>query len=83
MSEFEDENIDEMKCSHCGKYISADIMRCPECGNYTDGLGKFGDGVNSDGREPMPRIFKIAGWLLLLSLVLPILLALYQWANQH
>ncbi len=70
----------EMQCSYCGKWIYADSPRCPKCGNYTDGLGPYSR-TEKDGR-PIPRVYVIAGWLVVLAFVLPLLLALYQWLQR-
>lgn len=71
---------DEMQCSYCGKWIYADSPRCPKCGNYTDGLGKYHDPER--GGRRLPRIFVIAGWLVVLCFVLPLLLVLIQWLRR-
>jgi len=63
-----------MRCSHCGKWICADLVRCPKCGNYTDGLGPYQDAENNGRR--IPRVFVIAAWLVIIGLLLPIVLAL-------
>ena len=75
MSDDDAFDSDHMQCSYCGKWIYADSPRCPKCGNYTDGLGDFGNEARSGQR--LPRIWVIAGWLALIGMLLPFLLALY------
>jgi hypothetical protein len=70
----------EMQCSYCGKWIYADSPRCAKCGNYTDGLGPLAR-VEKDGR-PIPRMYLIAGWLVLAGMLLPLIIALIQWAQK-
>ena len=65
----------ELQCSYCGKWIYADSPRCPKCGNYTDDLGPLSSPQKEDGRQ-IPRIFVIAGWLVVLCFLLPVLIAL-------
>jgi hypothetical protein len=67
----------EMECSYCGKWIYADSPRCPKCGNYTDGLGPLRR--PEKGGRPIPRIYLIAGWLVVLTFLLPLIIALIQW----
>lgn len=66
----------EMQCSYCGKWICADVARCPKCGEYTDGLGRFQDPGRAGRR--IPRIFVIAGWLVLAALLVPLAIVLIQ-----
>jgi hypothetical protein len=68
----DDETLSEMRCTYCGNWVYGDSVRCPKCGNYTDGLGRF-----QPERPRIPRIFVIAGWLVLLALLLPLLLSLW------
>lgn len=59
-------------CSHCGKTLPEGVAQCPYCKNFTDGAGpRQGGGL--------PRIFVIAGWLVVLGFVLPLLIALINW----
>jgi hypothetical protein len=67
----------EMQCSYCGKWIYADSPRCPKCGNNTDDLGPLKKS-EKEGRI-IPRIFVIAGWLVVLCFLLPLLIALILW----
>jgi hypothetical protein len=72
----------ESRCSYCGNWIYEDLIRCPKCGNYTDGLGKFSESDDPhvgrpSGERRLPQIFVIAGWLVLICMLLPLLLALY------
>lgn len=74
----------EVRCSYCGNWIYEDMIRCPKCGEYTDGLGPLAKGgdpnVGRSGSEQrLPRIFVIAGWLVLISMLLPLILAIYGW----
>ncbi|MCY3021040.1 MAG: hypothetical protein NTW87_18655 [Planctomycetota bacterium] len=78
MSEGFDGN--EMQCSYCGKWIYADSPRCPKCGNYTDGLGPYHH-PTKDGKR-LPRIYVIAGWLVVLCFVVPLLIALIAWLSR-
>ena len=61
-------------CSHCGAEVMEGVARCPECGKYTDGAGP------KENRR-IPRIFVIAGWLVVAGILLPLLLALLNWLN--
>ena len=71
----DDFDSDQIQCSYCGKSIYADSPRCPQCGNYTDGLGDFGKENRSDQR--LSQTWVIAGWLAIIGMLLPFLLALY------
>ena len=73
----QDYDRNEMQCSYCGKWIYADSPRCPKCGNYTDGLGPY-HAPEKDGRR-LPRVFVIAGWLVLICFVLLALGVLGRW----
>jgi RNA polymerase subunit RPABC4/transcription elongation factor Spt4 len=63
------------ECTHCGKSLPPDVARCPYCGSYTDGQGPGGERA----RRPIPRIYLIAGWLVILGFLLPLIIALIQW----
>ena len=66
---------DESQCSYCGAIIYFDSPRCPKCGEYTDGLGPRNRPESpARGEQRLPRIFVIAGWILLAVLVIPILI---------
>lgn len=67
----------ETRCSYCGKYVYEDLTRCPSCGNYTDGLGPLAKDAERPGERRLPRIFVIAGWLVILCFLLPLLMAIY------
>ncbi len=67
---------DHEQCSYCGKWIYADSPRCPSCGNYTDGLGDFAKPEARSGQRLAP-LWVIAGWLALIGIVAPFLIALY------
>jgi hypothetical protein len=70
----DDESLSEIRCTYCGNWVYGDSVRCPKCGNYTDGLGTF-----HPERPRFPRVFVIAGWLVLLALLLPVLIALLRF----
>ncbi len=67
----------DLQCTYCGKWIYADSPRCPKCGNYTDGLGPY-NAPEKDGR-PIKRIYVIAGWMVVIAFVLPVIIALLSW----
>jgi uncharacterized membrane protein YvbJ len=76
----DDVSPSDMQCSYCGAWIYTDSPRCPKCGNYTDGLGTFGRAeFAQEGKthRPIPRVYVIAAWLVILGLLAPLLLALY------
>ncbi|HLX64356.1 MAG TPA: hypothetical protein VKX17_23990 [Planctomycetota bacterium] len=82
MSEYDDDaaHSADLQCSYCGAWIYADSPRCPKCGNYTDGLGTFARPQFAQGSKAgrtIPRIYLIAGWLVIIALLLPLLLAIY------
>ena len=62
-------------CSYCGRSIFPGVAECPYCHRYTDGRGSFG----LEEQKRLPRLFVIAGWLVLAGLLLPLLLALLSW----
>ncbi len=62
-------------CTYCGKSIFPGVAECPYCQHYTDGQGPFG----LEEKKRLPRIFVIAGWLVLAGMLLPLLLALWSW----
>lgn len=64
-------------CSYCNRSIYPDVAECPYCHNYTDGNGPYG--LHKQRR--IPKVFVIAGWLVVIAFVLPALLALYQWLS--
>jgi hypothetical protein len=80
MSDESDYDGSDMQCSYCGKWIYADAPRCAKCGNYTDGLGPYAR-AEKDGRQ-IPRMYLIAGWLVVIAIVAPLLIALIQWAQK-
>jgi hypothetical protein len=67
----------EMECSYCGKWIYADAPRCPKCGNYTDGLGNLARAEK--GGRPIPKIYIIAGILVVICMLLPFILQVLAW----
>ncbi|GMV80132.1 MAG: hypothetical protein AMXMBFR7_13160 [Planctomycetota bacterium] len=64
-------------CTYCNRSIFPDVAECPYCGHYTDGKGRFGLGAEDERR--IPRVFLIAGWLVVLALVLPLLITVWNW----
>lgn len=71
---------DEMQCSYCGAYVYLDAARCPKCGEYTDGLGKYKQLEQSEGSpRRLSTIFLVGGWLVLIAMLLPIILAMYYY----
>ena len=70
----------EIQCSYCGKWIYEDTPCCPKCGNYTDGKGPY-ERPERDGR-PLPRIYVIMGWLVLIAILAPLLLTVVQWFSK-
>ena len=66
-------------CGYCRKEISPDVARCPYCGNYTDDGGPR----NAEPRQRLPRVFVIAGWLVVIAFTLPLLIALAQWLTRR
>ncbi len=75
MSDEDAFDSDHMQCRHCGKWIYVDSPQCPSCKNYTSDLGEFDSAPRSDQR--LPLIWVIAGWLALIGMVVPIVLAVY------
>ncbi|HEY3323818.1 MAG TPA: hypothetical protein VGP72_25425 [Planctomycetota bacterium] len=74
------DDSDQVQCTYCGKMIYADSPRCPKCGNYTDGEGPYQRPMK-DGR-PINRIYVIAGLLVVVAFLLPLLLALLEWLHK-
>lgn len=64
-------------CSYCGRRLLAGVAQCPYCRNYTDGQG---GAAESPWGGRLKRRWVIAGWLVVLAFVLPVLIALIQWA---
>ncbi len=84
MSDESERMESSVRCSYCGKWVYEDLIRCPKCGDYTDGLGPLAKGDDPDvgrgGNERrFPRIFVVAGWLVIICMLLPLLIALYNW----
>jgi uncharacterized OB-fold protein len=71
-------------CSHCNRSIMPGAVRCPYCGNYTDDRGPVRSSESffrrADGSFKRP--FVIILWLIILTTVAPILIALYQSFKQ-
>lgn len=57
-------------CSYCNRSIVTGVAECPYCHNYTDGRGPYA--VDADAPRKLPRVYVIFGWLLLLSMLLPL-----------
>lgn len=80
MEEF-DEN--EIECSYCGASLYVDAAQCGKCGNFTDGLGPRNRAERpGEDKRPLARKFIIAGWLVLIAFLLPILLAVIGWFSR-
>ena len=62
-------------CLVLGGGIAFSSVECPYCHNYTDGKGPHG--LQQERR--IPRIYLVAGWLLLIAFLLPTVLALWWW----
>ena len=75
----EDPSGEVNTCSYCNKRIAIGVAKCPYCGNYTDDQGPRG----SAGGQRFPRIYVIAGWLVVIAFVLPLLIALVHWASSR
>ncbi|MCZ7648171.1 MAG: hypothetical protein M5U26_23420 [Planctomycetota bacterium] len=69
-------------CTYCNRSIFPDVAECPYCRHYTDGKGPFGLGAEDSPRR-IPRIFVIAGLLVVLAFVLPVLLAVVGWLTSR
>src|SRR5579864_8353294 len=67
-------------CSYCNKRIPLDVAKCPYCRNYTDDAGPR---TRAGERPRFPRIFVIAGWLVVIAFVVPLLIALVQWLTKR
>lgn len=72
----DDYDGNSIQCSYCGKWLYADAAMCPKCSNYTDGLGPLArpERAGEEERRPIPKIFVIAGWLVLFALLIPVIL---------
>lgn len=57
-------------CSHCNRSLPAGVAQCPYCKNFTDERGAHAP------KPRIPRIFVIAGWLVVIALLLPAVLSL-------
>ena len=64
-------------CTYCNRTIFEGVAECPYCHNYTDGNGPYA--LHRERR--IPRIFVIAGWVVLVAFALPALLALLHWLS--
>lgn len=67
-------------CSYCNKRIPVDVAQCPYCRKFTDDQGPGG---SSRDRQGLPRVFVIAGWLVVIAFTLPVLIALAQWLTRR
>jgi len=80
MEEF-DEN--EIECSYCGASLYVDAAQCGKCGNFTDGLGPRNRAERpGEDRRPLARKWVVAGWLVLIALLLPLLLTILAWLGR-
>lgn len=81
----DDFDANNIQCSYCGKWLYADAAICPKCSNYTDGLGPLAktERPGEKDHRPLPRIFVIAGWLVLIALLIPIALMILSALNHR
>src|SRR5439155_26250355 len=63
-------------CSHCNRTLPVGVAQCPYCKNYTDERGAHAGG----GR--ISRVYVIAGWLVVIGLLLPLGLAVLHWLRR-
>ncbi|MCW8131737.1 MAG: hypothetical protein KIS92_15430 [Planctomycetota bacterium] len=64
-------------CTYCGKSIFPDVAECPYCHKYTDGKGPHG--LNAGEPRRLAWYYVLAGWVLLLLMLLPFVLQLWAW----
>ena len=69
-------------CSYCGRSIFPDVAECPYCHRYTDGQGPF-SAAESPGGLRQSKVFTIAGWLVVLGFLLPLLFVIFQWLSRR
>ena len=69
------------QCTYCGRTIFPGVAACPYCHQYTDGKGPLGLGAEDTPRK-FSRTYVIAGWLVLVCTLLPLLYALYVWLTR-
>lgn len=63
-------------CSNCNRSLPPGVAQCPYCKNFTDDRGVHAN------QPRIPRIFVIAGWLVVIAFLLPVILALINWLNK-
>lgn len=77
----DDDYDNTVECSYCGKLLYAGVTICPKCGNYTDGNGPRASPTR--GGKPLPKYLVIAGWLVVICFVIPVLIQLFDLIKRY